>query len=101
MDQDGRLGCEEFVLAMYLCEMSAQGEAIPTVLPADLVPPSFRKNVASRHGSTAGVQSQTASRHGSVSSQGTGAVVADHEHSIGLPNQCMLFFLLLNYIIVI
>lgn len=91
MDQDGRLGCEEFVLAMYLCEMSSLGEAIPTVLPADLVPPSFRKTVGSRHGSTAGIQSSTASRHGSVSSQGTNAVITEHDHAIGLPNQCELF----------
>lgn len=90
MDQDGRLGCEEFVLAMYLCEIASLGEAIPTVLPADLVPPSFRKNIiGSRHGSTAGIlQSSTTSRHGSVSSQGTGTVPTDHEHAIGLPNQC-------------
>lgn len=88
MDQDGRLGCEEFVLAMYLCEMASLGEAIPSVLPADLVPPSFRKNVGSRHGSTAGIQSSTTSRHGSVSSQGNNTVVTEHEHAIGLPNQC-------------
>ncbi|XP_052894252.1 intersectin-1 [Anopheles moucheti] len=63
MDTDGRLGCEEFVLAMYLCDMAAAGEKVPTTLPPDLVPPSFRK-ASSRHGSVVG------SRHGSVSSQG-------------------------------
>uniref|UniRef100_A0A182P2W3 Dynamin-associated protein n=1 Tax=Anopheles epiroticus TaxID=199890 RepID=A0A182P2W3_9DIPT len=63
MDTDGRLGCEEFVLAMYLCDMAAAGEKIPTTLPPELVPPSFRK-ASSRHGSVVG------SRHGSVSSQG-------------------------------
>lgn len=95
MDQDGRLGCEEFVLAMYLCEMSSLGETIPTVLPADLVPPSFRKSVVgSRHGSTAGIQSSTVSRHGSVSSQGTGTAPAEHDHSIGLPNQCKFYCLI-------
>uniref|UniRef100_A0A182VSJ4 Dynamin-associated protein n=1 Tax=Anopheles minimus TaxID=112268 RepID=A0A182VSJ4_9DIPT len=63
MDTDGRLGCEEFVLAMYLCDMAAAGEKVPTTLPPELVPPSFRKT-SSRHGSVVG------SRHGSVSSQG-------------------------------
>ncbi|XP_053661736.1 intersectin-1 [Anopheles marshallii] len=63
MDTDGRLGCEEFVLAMYLCDMAAAGEKVPTTLPPELVPPSFRK-APSRHGSVVG------SRHGSVSSQG-------------------------------
>lgn len=68
-DSDGRLGCEEFVLALYLCEMYSTGKPIPTELPNDLIPPSFRK-IASRQGSLAG------SRHGSVSSQG-GAVDID------------------------
>ncbi|XP_035917377.1 intersectin-1 isoform X1 [Anopheles stephensi] len=63
MDTDGRLGCEEFVLAMYLCDMAAAGEKVPATLPPELVPPSFRK-ASSRHGSVVG------SRHGSVSSQG-------------------------------
>lgn len=80
MDSDGRLGCEEFVLAMYLCEMASQGDPIPTTLPPDLVPPSFRKS--SRQGSISGV---VTSRHGSVSSQG--ASVADSDPSAGLPGQ--------------
>ncbi|EDS32727.1 dynamin-associated protein [Culex quinquefasciatus] len=63
MDSDGRLGCEEFVLAMYLCDLALQGEKVPAVLPPELIPPSFRK-ATSRHGSVVG------SRHGSVSSQG-------------------------------
>lgn len=66
-DSDGRLGCEEFVLALYLCEMYATGKQIPAELPPELIPPSFRK-VASRHGSVSN------SRHGSVSSQGAAAV---------------------------
>lgn len=66
-DSDGRLGCEEFVLALYLCEMFATGKPIPSELPLDLIPPSFRK-IPSRHGSVAG------SRHGSVSSQGAASV---------------------------
>lgn len=80
MDSDGRLGCEEFVLAMYLCDMASQGDPIPTTLPPDLVPPSFRKS--SRHGSITGVVS---SRHGSVSSQGAGVI--DSDPSAGLPGQ--------------
>ena len=43
MDSDGRLGCEEFVLAMHLCDMAKLGETIPSVLPPDLVPPTFRR----------------------------------------------------------
>lgn len=79
-DSDGRLGCEEFVLALYLCEMYATGKPIPSELPADLIPPSFRK-VQSRHGSVAG------SRQGSVSSQGA---VSNHEidPATGLVSQC-------------
>lgn len=100
MDLDGRLGCEEFVLAMYLCECAAQGEKIPDKLPPELVPPMFRKRVGSvaslagiggvavapttagsRHDSvvsaTGGlggiVGSVGGSRHGSVSSQGAAA----------------------------
>lgn len=73
IDSDGRLSCDEFVLAMYLCEMATQGEAIPTKLPLEMVPPSFRKS-ASRHGSIA---SGPTSRHGSVSSQGGNAVNID------------------------
>lgn len=73
IDEDGRLSCEEFVLAMYLCEIATQGEAIPAKLPPELVPPSFRKN-ATRHGSIA---SGPTSRHGSVSSQGGNAANID------------------------
>ncbi|CAO1412704.1 unnamed protein product [Diamesa tonsa] len=68
MDADGRLGCEEFVLALYLCELCMTGKTVPVVLPPELIPPSFRKPT-SRHGSAIN------SRHGSVSSQG--AVVGD------------------------
>lgn len=78
MDSDGRLGCEEFVLAMYLCDLAIQGEAIPPKLPLELIPPSFRKT-SSRHGSIASV-SVVSSRHGSVSSQG--GVVANSDAEI-------------------
>lgn len=43
MDSDGRLGCEEFVLAMHLCDMATAGEAISPNLPVDLIPPTFRR----------------------------------------------------------
>lgn len=88
MDADGRLGCEEFVLAMYLCDLAIQGEAIPAKLPPELIPPSFRK-VQSRHGSiVSGAGSVSNSRHGSVSSQGAGSVVvSDGDPSAGLPSQ--------------
>ncbi|XP_058446969.1 intersectin-1 isoform X2 [Malaya genurostris] len=80
IDADGRLGCEEFVLAMYLCDQALQGEKIAPTLPPELIPPSFRKTV-SRHGSIVG------SRHGSVSSQGTPAHIASAEAdpTSGLP----------------
>lgn len=86
MDNDGRLGCEEFVLAMYLCELGTQGKPIPSKLPPELIPPSFRKS-ASRHGSSAGIGSiGPSSRHGSISSQ-TGSIKGDTEISLANFNQ--------------
>lgn len=43
MDSDGRLGSEEFVLAMHLCDIAKAGENIPTALPLELIPPTFRR----------------------------------------------------------
>ncbi|XP_015921274.2 intersectin-1 isoform X1 [Parasteatoda tepidariorum] len=43
IDGDGRLSCEEFVLAMHLAESVKSGEALPGVLPNDLIPPSHRR----------------------------------------------------------
>lgn len=40
---DGRLSCEEFVLAMHLCDVARSGENLPPVLPPDLQPPAFRR----------------------------------------------------------
>lgn len=71
-DADGKLGCEEFVLALYLCEMYSTGKTIPAELPLDLIPPSFRK-VPSRHGSVVN------SRHGSASSQGAVSIHGDFD----------------------
>lgn len=82
MDSDGRLGCEEFILAMYLCDLALQGEPIPIKLPLELIPPSFRKP-NSRHGSI--VSAGTNSRHSSVSSQGGGHVSnSESDPSAGL-----------------
>nr|XP_026483153.1 intersectin-2-like [Vanessa tameamea] len=47
LDSDGKLGCEEFVLAMYLCERATQGEQPPAKLPPDLIPPTFRRDSVS------------------------------------------------------
>lgn len=77
MDSDGKLSCDEFVLSMHLCEMGLRGEPIPTVLPMELIPPSFRKAI-SRSGSVSG------SRHDSISSQGKVSVDgAESNHSSG------------------
>ncbi|XP_015189067.1 PREDICTED: intersectin-1 isoform X9 [Polistes dominula] len=43
MDSDGRLGCDEFVLAMHLCDLAKGGEQIPNTLPLELIPPIFRR----------------------------------------------------------
>ncbi|CAK9815717.1 ITSN1 [Anthophora quadrimaculata] len=43
MDSDGRLSCDEFVLAMHLCDVVKTGEKIPTTLPIELIPPAFRR----------------------------------------------------------
>ncbi|XP_013178933.1 PREDICTED: intersectin-1 isoform X2 [Papilio xuthus] len=43
LDADGKLGCEEFVLAMYLCERATHGDAVPAKLPPELIPPTFRR----------------------------------------------------------
>lgn len=80
-DADGRLGCEEFVLALYLCELHVTGKVIPTELPYDLIPPSFRQKIPSRHGSVAN------SRHGSVSSQGAISNQGDIDPLTGM-SQC-------------
>lgn len=65
MDVDGRLGCEEFVLAMHLCDMALAGEKIAPTLPLDLIPPAFRRQ-----------------RQGSVTSQGT---AENMDPSAGMP----------------
>ncbi|KFM70235.1 hypothetical protein X975_27218, partial [Stegodyphus mimosarum] len=63
IDGDGRLSCEEFVLAMHLAESVKAGDALPSVLPADLIPPSHRRKRSTSIQST-----------GSVSSHGLGEI---------------------------
>ena len=43
VDNDGKLTCEEFVLAMYLVDTAKAGNTLPQKLPPDLVPPSYRR----------------------------------------------------------
>ncbi|XP_054165582.1 intersectin-1-like isoform X2 [Oppia nitens] len=43
IDADGRLTCDEFVVAMHLIDCVKSGDSLPTVLPPDLVPPSYRR----------------------------------------------------------
>ncbi|ODM95300.1 Intersectin-2 [Orchesella cincta] len=42
MDSDGRLGSEEFVLALHLCDLFKQTGRLPPKLTPELIPPSFR-----------------------------------------------------------
>ncbi|KAG8238924.1 hypothetical protein J437_LFUL000761 [Ladona fulva] len=64
IDRDGRLSCEEFVLAMHLCDLAKGGERMPPTLSADLIPPSFRRQ--QRRGSV---------KAGAVAGAGTGITV--------------------------
>ncbi|KAG0426335.1 hypothetical protein HPB47_026548 [Ixodes persulcatus] len=43
IDSDGRLTCEEFVLAMHLVDCVRAGDTLPAKLPLDLIPPSYRR----------------------------------------------------------
>lgn len=74
MDADGRLGCEEFVLAMHLCEQASLGHPPPTKLPLELIPVSFRRST----------------RTASVSSQGS--VSIDQDPASTLLQQSKLFY---------
>ncbi|MES1914465.1 MAG: hypothetical protein MHM6MM_006531 [Cercozoa sp. M6MM] len=42
MDRDGMLDNDEFAVVMHLCKRAERGEAIPTTLEPELVPPSKR-----------------------------------------------------------
>ncbi|MEE6467933.1 hypothetical protein FKM82_008118 [Ascaphus truei] len=43
IDQDGKLTAEEFILAMHLIDVAMSGQPLPSVLPPDYIPPSFRR----------------------------------------------------------
>uniref|UniRef100_T1IY47 Intersectin-1 n=1 Tax=Strigamia maritima TaxID=126957 RepID=T1IY47_STRMM len=64
IDNDGKLGCEEFCLAMHLSECVKAGDKLPTALPADLIPPSFRRS--SVQGGVAAVAGQMATALGDL-----------------------------------
>ncbi|XP_065583401.1 intersectin-1-like isoform X3 [Artemia franciscana] len=60
IDTDGKLSCEEFILAMHLCDLARTNEPLPSVLPNSWVPPSFRKGFGAqktRAGSLASIGS--------------------------------------------
>ena len=46
IDNDGKLTSEEFVLCMHLVDMCRMGQPLPSKLPPELVPPSYRRGKA-------------------------------------------------------
>lgn len=38
MDNDGKLTCDEFCIAMHLSDLARLGRALPPKLPAELIP---------------------------------------------------------------
>lgn len=74
MDSDGRLGCEEFVLAMHLCEQASLGIPPPVTLKPELIPPSFRKGT----------------RTASISSQGSAATEQDPASTLLQSKYCII-----------
>ncbi|XP_076372509.1 dynamin associated protein 160 isoform X6 [Tachypleus tridentatus] len=52
IDSDGRLSCEEFVLAMHLADCVSAGEKLKPTLPPELIPPSYRRTRSSSVHST-------------------------------------------------
>lgn len=42
-DADGRLSCDEFILAMHLCDTVRTGDKLPDVLPPELMPATLRR----------------------------------------------------------
>merc|ERR1719433_512230 len=72
IDKDGKLSVEEFILAMYLCEMAQKGEPFSDPLPISLVPPSLRRGYLAANGSAAATP-------GSVRSDGGVASPASFE----------------------
>ncbi|XP_065226196.1 intersectin-2 isoform X2 [Planococcus citri] len=54
IDGDGQLTCEEFVLAMYLCDQAKAGKEIKSPLPPELMPPTFVKKTRQNSVSSTG-----------------------------------------------
>lgn len=44
IDGDGRLVPDEFIVALHYVAMAKSGKPVPASLPADVVPPSYRKH---------------------------------------------------------
>lgn len=63
IDGDGQLTREEFILAMHLTNQIRTGHNLPKELPADLVPPSYRRT---RSISGASINSATSSSSGAA-----------------------------------
>jgi len=59
VDKDGKLSCEEFILAMHLCDLGMKGEPLPQTIPFNLIPPSLRKNMTPVPGTPGSVKSGT------------------------------------------
>ena len=59
MDVDGRLSCDEFILAMHLCDMARAGDKVPDVLPPELKPPQVRRGSIVAAGAAAGAAQVT------------------------------------------
>lgn len=47
-DKDGRLSCDEFVIAMHLIEKAKSGLNLPRTLPAELYPGPTKYNTVDR-----------------------------------------------------
>ncbi|XP_021964596.1 intersectin-2 isoform X1 [Folsomia candida] len=77
MDNDGRLGTEEFVLALHLCDVARQTGRLPTKLTPDLIPPSFR--TGSRKQSLKGGTGTGGSLVGSGPNTGTNSPIVECE----------------------
>lgn len=55
IDNDGKLTSDEFVVAMHLVDMARSGQNLPMTLPAEMVPPSFRRGRSSSFSAGAAV----------------------------------------------
>ena len=68
IDGDGQLTREEFILAMHLTNQVRAGNQLPTELPADLLPPMYRKtSVTSLHSNVSSAASAGAANDDQLS----------------------------------